>query len=619
MRSVKKHLVIAGILLAFAAVIITVPVALTASEKEGITKFDWKGNPPVWWDWGNKYWSESKPVRGGYFRSAASYYIGIMNPNHWPVNDWPAITQIYNRLLSPDGSTQPNFPFMAESWEFVKPTEVIMKLRRGIKYTDGSTFNAEAVKYQMDWIQDKANGAWSRGTITEIDSTEVVDEYTVRFNLKSAWIGFGGNMANVPGFMVSAKALKADKALIASEKLVKKLKKAQSRAVKAEKKAAAGKATEKVKAKAKKARTKADKIAAELASLKEQAKGAKKLDTNPVGSGPFMLEEAKPGNYLKLKRNPNWFFGQAIGRPDMPYYDGRIYMVIPDAAIRLANFRAGKIHSLLISGEQYDAVRNAKGFNIYRTPGSSWWGLGFNTSRGPTKDIRVRKAVTHAIDVKPLIEGLGFGLGFLANGPYHYEHWVNNPNLKPAKYDPELSKKLLAEAGYKKGLILKGYQNSSTTSYTVAMQSMLKKVGIDWQVEYLDGPAGSDRQKNLEYDLAGAGYTWIYDPDLMASNLYLPEGMWNNGRYDNPEVTKLIMAGRAEFDVEKRKKVYWELQRVLREDYADAWMAYPEWVTIAHKVENGHNPELAVKGGDSYYFTHPNWFTDGKGKIKYKR
>jgi ABC-type transport system substrate-binding protein len=151
------------------------------------------------------------------------------------------------------------------------------------------------------------------------------------------------------------------------------------------------------------------------------------------------------------------------------------------------------------------------------------------------------------------------------------------------------------------------------------MQSMLKKVGIEWQVDYLDGVAGSDRQKNLEYDLAGAGYTWIYDPDLSASNLYLPDGMWNNGRYDNPEVTKLIMAGRAEFDQEKRKKIYWELQRVLREDYADAWMAFPEWVTIAHKVQHGHNRDFAVAGGDAYYFTHLNWFTDGKGKVKYKR
>ena len=618
MSLTKKRLIITGMLLVFATMLFALPTVLSAAENEEITKWDWKGNTPDWWKWDDSYWSKSKPVRGGYFRTASSYYIGLMNPHHWPVNDWVAIVDIYNRLLAPDGSTMPSVPFMCESWSFVKPTEVIMKLRRGIQFTDGSTFNAESVKYQMDWIQDKSNGAWTKTWIQELDSTEIVDEYTVRFKLKSAWVGFSGTMANIPGLMVSAKALQAEKALIQSEKLARKLKKAEAKALKSEKAARADGATEKKKAKAVKDRKKADKLAAQLAPLKEQAKGATKVDTHPVGSGPYMLEEAKPGNYLKLQRNPNWFFGKTIGRPDMPYFDGLIYMVIPDASIRLANFRAGKIHQLSITGEQYDMVRGDKNINIYRKPASQWWGLGFNTVKGPCKDIRIRKAVTHAIDVKPLLDGIGFGLGFLANGPYPYTHWANNPNLKPAKYDPELSKKLLAEAGYEKGLVLKGHQNSSTTAITVAMQSMLKKVGIDWQVEYLDGPAATDRQKNLEYDLAGAGYIFIFDPDLLATAMYAPEGLLNNGRYNNPEVVALIKAGRLEFNQEKRQQIYWELVRVLREDYADAWMAFPEWVTISHRVQHGHNPEFAIKGGDAYYTTHLNWFIDGKGEVKNK-
>ncbi len=619
MRSVKKHLIVAGILLAFAAVLITVPAALTAAEKEEVTKFDWKGNTPDWWDWGDKYWSKSKPKRGGYFRSATSYYIGLMNPNHWPVNDWPAMVQLYNRLIVPDGTTLPTIPFMAESWEFVKPTEVIMKLRRGIRYTDGSTFNAEGVKYQMDWIKDKSNGAWTRAWIEELESTEVVDEYTVRFNLKTAWIGFEGNMASVPAFMISAKALKADRALMMSQKLTRKLKKAKAKAVKAEKKAAASGATEKAKAKAKKLRKKADKLAAELAPYKELAKGAKKLDTNPVGSGPYMLEEAKPGNYLKMKRNPDWWFGKAIDMPDMPYFDGRIYMVIPDQSIRLANFRAGKIHSLGIGGEQYDMVRNDKGYQIYRDPGNAWTGLKFNTSSGPCKDIRVRKAITHALDVQLLIDGLGFGLGFRANGPFHYQHWANNPNLKPAEYDPELSKKILAEAGYKDGLVLKGHLPSTTTAVSVAMVTMLEKVGIKWEVDFVDDVAYNDRDKNLEYDLAGSSYYFIFDPDLLITAMYLSDGSFNYGRYSNPEVDKLTKAGRLEFDQDKRQKIYWELVKVLREDYADVWMTFPEYTTITHNVVHGYNAEYRWKGGDGYWFTHFSWFVDGKGVVKYKR
>jgi ABC-type transport system substrate-binding protein len=624
MRSVKKYLIVAGILLVFAAVLIAAPVVLTAAEKdEEVTKFDWKGNTPDWWDWGDKYWSKSKPRRGGYFRSATNYYIGLMNPNHWPVNDWPAMVQLYNRLIVPDGTTLPTIPFMAESWEFVNPTTVVMKLRRGIKYTDGSTFNAEGVKYQMDWIKDKSNGAWSRAWIEELESTEVVDEYTVRFNLKSAWIGFEGNMASVPAFMISAKALKADKALIMFAKLTKKLKKEKKKLVKANKKVKAAKSgggakLTKAEGKVKKIQAKIDNFKADIEKYAPLAKGAKKLDTNPVGSGPYMLEEGKPGNYLKLKRNPDWWFGKAIDMPDMPYFDGRIYMVIPDQSIRLANFRAGKIHSLGIGGEQYDMVRNDKGYQIYRDPGNAWTGLKFNTSKGPCKDIRVRKAVTHALDVQLLHDGLGFGLGFRANGPFHYQHWANNPNLKPAEYDPELSKRILAEAGYKDGLVLKGHLPSTTTAVSVAMQSMLKKVGIDWQVDFVDDVAYNDRDKNLEYDLAGASYYFIFDPDLLITALYLSDGSFNYGRYSNPEVDRLTKAGRLEFDQEKRKKIYWELVRVLREDYADVWMTFPEYTTITHNVVHGYNAEYRWKGGDGYWFTHFSWFADGKGKVKYK-
>ena len=617
MRSVKKHLIIAGMLLAFAVVLITVPAVLTAAEKEEVPSWDWKGKEPVWWKFGKDYYP-TKPVRGGTFRGASGVYIGLMNPNHWPVNDWVTIGYFHEKLIYTDANYKPTIPWMAASWEFINPTTVIMKLKKGIEFTDDSPFNAETVKYQMDWIKDKSNGAWSRAWIAELDSTDVVDEYTVRFNLRNPWAGFAGNMSNVPGYVMSAKALKADRALIMSEKLIKKLKKAQAKAVKAEKKASAGGATEKVKTKAKKARDKANKIAAELAPLKELAKGAKKYDQNPVGSGPYMVDEAKPGNYLKLKRNPNWWFGQSIGRPDMPYYDDWIITVIPDQSIRLANFRAGKLHSLGIGGEQFEMVKNDKNIQIARSPGNAWYGLSFNTVAGPCKDIRVRKAVTHAIDKKAIIYGILFGLGFEASGPYPGVHWAHNPNLKPTKYDPELSKKLLAEAGYKKGLTIEGFISSGTVSWTEAIQAMLAKVGIKWKVDYLDGPAGDDRRNNLEFELQGGGYTWIYDPDLMATAMFHSEGNFNRGRYVNPKLDELILKGRSETDPEKRLKIYWEIEKIVVDDYSDVFVYWPEWITVRHKVIGGYNFDLHMSGQEAAWWSHPTWFKDGKGKVTKK-
>ena len=75
------------------------------------------------------------------------------------------------------------------------------------------TFNAEGLKYQMDWIMDPKNGAWTRAWMEPVASVEVVDTYTVKWHFKRPWAGFLGVMSNVPGYVISAKALKADVAL----------------------------------------------------------------------------------------------------------------------------------------------------------------------------------------------------------------------------------------------------------------------------------------------------------------------------------------------------------------------------------------------------------------------
>ncbi|MCP4751914.1 MAG: ABC transporter substrate-binding protein [Proteobacteria bacterium] len=617
MKSLIKRWLIVSILFVLTTVLTTIPAFVTAGEKEEVPSWDWKGKEPIWWKWGKEYWP-TKPVRGGTLRVARPNYIGLMNPNHWPVYDWGTMELIHEKFIYPDEKLRPNVPWLAKSWEFTDPTTVLMKLRKGVEFTDGSSFNARAVKYQMDWIKDKSNGAFTRAWLAEINSTDVVDEYTVRFNLRSSWAGFAGNMSYAPGFVMSAKALKADKALITVEKLEKRLKRLRAKAEKTEKAAAASGATKKEKRKAKKARAKVDAMAAKLAPLKQIARNAKKYDTNPVGSGRYMVDEAKPGNYLKLKRNPNWWFGQSIGKPDMPYFEYYLVTVIPDESIRLANFRAGKLHTLWISGSSYKMVENNKNIAISKWPGHSWYGLTFNTAKGPAKDIRIRKAIAHAIDRKALIHGVLFGLGFEASGPYPGFHWCHNPNLKPRDYDPELSKKLLAEAGYANGLTLKGHVTGTTTgiaAMTEAMQAMLGKVGVKWDVTFLDLAAATDRLNNLEYEMRDGAYTYIQEPDLMATAYYHSDGNWNRGRYVNPRIDELVLKGRVETDMERRSKIYWEIEKILYDDYADVFAYWPIWVNIKQKVMAGYNYDLHVAGNKGYEMTHPNWFVDGRGNV----
>jgi peptide/nickel transport system substrate-binding protein len=539
-----------------------------------------------------------------------------MNPNHWPVNDWVTISYFYDKLIWTGTAYKPYVPFLAESWKYLDPKTVTMKLRQGVQFHDGTPFNAESVKYQMEWIKDPANGAWSRAWLEPLHSVEVVDNYTVKWHFNKPWAAFVGVMANVPGYMISTKALKADVALREVKKLAGQVEREKKNVADAEKEVAtaAGEAAEKAKAKLEAAKKKLAPIEEQYKKAAALAEGAKPLDNFPVGTGSMMFEEGSPGNYLRIKRNPNWWFGRFIGRPDMPYFDGINVSIIPDPSVRLANLRAGKLDSMAIDPSQYPMVKNDRSLNVYVYPLNWVVGMRFNTKDGPCKDIRVRKAISHALDRKALINGVAFGLGDPASGPFPYEHWAHNPNLKPVAYNPELSKKLLAEAGYKNGLTIRGYMYNESAAQTgaEAMKNMLAKVGITWKVELLDPAAASEKMRKLDYDLATNTWTWIYDPDLLVTGWYDPDGGFNFGKSNNKKAIDLIEAGREEVNEAKRTKIYWELEKVLYDSYEDVYLYYPKAVTLFRKNVQGWNNDIYQKLIDIQWWTHPLWFKGGK-------
>ncbi|MCP4751317.1 MAG: ABC transporter substrate-binding protein [Proteobacteria bacterium] len=578
------------------------------------TTLDAKENPSdksSWKNWGESYFP-SKPVRGGVYRMATSRYVGLMNPNHWPVNDWKPINFIYDRLVYINGRYKASIPWLAESWKYTDPLTLVLRLRKGVTFHDGSAYNAESLKYQMEWIKDKKNGAWTRGWLKPMKSIEVMDQYTVRIRSEKPWGNAMGMLNSVPGMVISAKALKGEVAMKNARKLAGRAATALKKAKKAEKKAKSGQ--KKAMAKAKKARKKADKLKEQARKASEASKGAVNLDIHPVGSGPYTIEEGRPGNYLKLKRNPDWWFGRSLGMPDMPYFDAIKFVVIPDPNIQLANLKSGKVDRMELGLSQHRMVKNDPGLNVFVNPVPHSSFLVFNHAKGPLQDIRVRKAVSHALDRKALVMGTQFGFTQPASGMFPADHWCHNPNLKAVAYNPELSKKLLAEAGYADGLSLKGHapNNLQSTTVSTAISSMLAKVGIEWRPESLDPAAISDRQKNLDYDLSLSGWVWIHEPDLMPTGMYHPDGGFNYGRSSNSKAVALIEAGRKQVDQAQRQKNYYELEKVLYDNYEDAWLWYGVEIMAFRKKVMGWNNKMYLEDREGFRWTHPLWFKNGK-------
>jgi len=594
-KCMKKKRLISGVTLGLiVAMTISIPTIWAQSKQKSTHQWVWtqKNPKPNWWKWDETYYP-SKPVRGGYFRTASLVDLGLMNPNHWPVNNWSILEGIYDRLIYSDGQYRPIIPWLAKSWKYTSPLTVTIKLKKGIRFHDGSPFNAKSVKYQFDWIKDPANGAWSRAWIKPIKSVQVVDNYTVRFHLKQTWSSFLDKLSMVPGWMMSTKALKGDAAVAKYESLEDQLYDAKE----------------------------ANRPAKEIAALEKQVKKAEEaaktvvsLDEWAVGSGPYMVEENRPGNYVKLKRNPNWWFGKSIGKPDMPYFDGTITMVIPESSVQLANLKAGKIDSMVVDPVQYNQVKDDPNLNVYITPSNFTIFLTFNHKEGPCKDIRVRKAISHAIDRKAMIAAAAGGFGRPASCLFPDDHWAHNPNLKPVDFDPELSKKLLAEAGYAKGVTLRGgvLPISASIRFSQAVKAMLKRVNINWDVKILDSVALADQYRNMEYEVGVFVATYIKDPDAVLSSYYDPEAQGNMGRSNNKKANQLMEAARRELNFEKRKKIYYDVEKALYDNYEDAWMWHYTWITATRKQVLGYNREMQIAGGNAYWPTHPQWFKDGK-------
>ncbi len=503
-----------------------------------------KGKPWEVWDY------KTSPVRGGYYRTAATVDVGLLNPNHWPVNDWLVINYFHEKLLITDGNFRP-VPWLAESWTFPDPVTCIMKLRKGITFSDGTPFNAEAVKFQMEWIKDPKNGCWSAGWLKPLKSVEVMDAHTIKWHFNEPWGGFLGIMANVPGYAMSPRALKED---------------------------------------------------------------GKKYDTHPVGTGPYILEDRSPGNWIKAKRNPNWWFGKSIGKPEMPYFDGILTTVIPDPSVQLANLRAGKIDYMYLSKSQYDGVKGDPNLRVYVGPVNHVGGYRFNQAKPPFNDLRVRQAVAYAIDRQAIIDGIEFGMGRPASCQYPDDHWAHNPALKPWPFDPKKAKQLLKEAGYGNGLAITGMCGTSPQSRAraEAVTGMLAEVGINWKVDALDPAAFQDRLKNGEYNMNEGNWTWIYDPDLMASALYHPTGGFNFGRNKDEAAIALIEKGRREPDTDKRQKIYWELEKVLYNNCEDIWIFWEKGPSAYSKNVMGYNFDMSIKHKEIWSWSHPLWFKQGK-------
>jgi peptide/nickel transport system substrate-binding protein len=295
----------------------------------------------------------------------------------------------------------------------------------------------------------------------------------------------------------------------------------------------------------------------------EQNNGS--LKTVMVGSGPFMFKENIPNQHLILVKNPDYFI------PGQPLLDQLTFIPLPNETARTNALRSGEVDYIEPAApKDVPALRNDRSLVVTGGPNLSFVGISLNTSRKPFDDARVRQALAYAISRDEVIQKAFDGFAQpLWGPPLIPPYWAGNTD-RYYSLDPTKARQLLAEAGYPDGF--KAIMTTSTTTsyhaaFATVVQAELKKIGVDIELNPLDGAVATANWRRGEFEMYPIRW-WgsdFIDPDGAFRPTFTCQGSYNNSRFCYEPFDELILKGLTVSAVGDRKTAYQEAMKLLAE------------------------------------------------------
>lgn len=301
-----------------------------------------------------------------------------------------------------------------------------------------------------------------------------------------------------------------------------------------------------------------------IVSQKAVEKYGKDFAYNPIGSGPFVFQSMSREQVV-LTANKEYFEGP-------PKIDRVIYKAIPDMDTLIMAMLKGDIDLLWIAPRDKVILDRFKGpdFKVERIEKGTWQWLLLNSQFKPFADVRVRRAIAHAIDrdaiIQYVLSGMAEKLDSLVPKGYfgHTEEGV-----RPYDFNPQKAKELLSEAGYPNGfeVILDTFNSPSYLPVVIALQDQLGKVGIRIKLDVSDQPVWLKKLTSATTNFSLFFPIRSPDADIPLTNFFHSAGFSpgvNIMRYN--KLDREIDMARSEMDPAKRQKMYGEIQKRLMED-----------------------------------------------------
>lgn len=307
------------------------------------------------------------------------------------------------------------------------------------------------------------------------------------------------------------------------------------------------------------------------------------------GTGAFKLDKWETDKTLTLKKNADfWSAG-------LPRLDGIEFRTIPDEATILAGLRAKTLDWAYLNDPRIAGrAASEAGLTTWKTASLAYHVLQLNASRDVFKNLKVRQAISCAIDRKEVLDTASLGDGQVTSPATPAFYAASQDGLFCYKKDEAKAKQLMQEAGnptVKFKVIAATGEPPTAVNEATSMQAQLKKIGIDMEIEPLETKVYVDRWLKADFDAAVALNGGNPDPDIMFYRYWHSTGNLNKvAAYSDPEIDKLLDQGRAITDPDKRKAIYNDIQKKLTEAAPWVWLYTSNDYRIGQSFVKGFTP-----------------------------
>lgn len=304
--------------------------------------------------------------------------------------------------------------------------------------------------------------------------------------------------------------------------------------------------------------------------LSEAAIEAGTVGSEPNGTGAFSFADWNQGQSVELAAFADYWGGE-------PGVEGISIRVMPEETSMLAALQAGEVHLGVMTNPAVIEQATSP-LTVEQAPALGYFPFFLNSAREPLNVKEVRQAISCAIDREELIEAALFGFGVetgpYVEGPYATDPWQGLPCDGP---DPDLSRQLLADAGFEDGFSIETIIISGESEINVnigqSLQAQLAEVGVNLELEQLETNVYVERWLEADFDSALSENSSGPDPHHTYVRYFTSDAVFGNvGGVSSPELDALFAEGLATPDQETRVQIYSEISEILLDESPWVWL-----------------------------------------------